>query len=58
MPCAICLSALHMPSGQALALSGQCCSAFSCSVNPAGLLRLAFIAMIVAGIVGLKIVTP
>ena len=30
-PCASCLSALHMPSGPALALSEQCCSA--CSVR-------------------------
>ena len=33
-PSACCLLELHMPSGPALALSEQCCSACSCSVSP------------------------
>ena len=51
-----CPSARHMPSGRALALSGQCCSASALFGEPADAAAAAFIAMIVAGIVGLKLV--
>ena len=52
------LSARHMPSGRALALSVQRCSVSSCSARSPSPTRLLFIAMIVAGAIGLKLVTP